>query len=207
MQNMSIFPPGMQVYPVAWGTVLRQRQETPGDVLHLLEGTVVMCVREGEHIRHQLGSVHGPAWLDAGPAMLGLPCAVDMVAQTTVRVYRQPLADFWRDVQALPLTAQRLLHDLALAHRQQTELAVSRLSQDAESRCAQWLLHHAHKNNIGTMSVTLKERKRTIAAQLGIAPETFSRVLRSLREHGLVDGTGKVLELPRPGALQRVANG
>ncbi len=51
------------------------------------------------------------------------------------------------------------------------------------------------------------ERKCFIAAQLGIAPETFSRVLRNLREYGLVRGSGKVLSLPLPVALEAVALG
>ncbi len=102
---------------------------------------------------------------------------------------------------------QTLLHDLASGYRQQTDLAISRLVQDAEARCAQWLLQHAQHDANGALSVVLHQRKRTIAAQLGIAPETFSRVLRSLREHGLILGSGNVLKLPQPGALQVVAAG
>jgi len=101
--------------------------------------------------------------------------------------------------------AQGLLRDLATGYRAQSELAVSRLAQDAEARCAQWLLNHAQPDHSGAMSVTLHQRKRLIAAQLGIAPETFSRVLRHLREHGLIAGTGNVLNLPQPHALQSVA--
>ena len=82
---------------------------------------------------------------------------------------------------------------------------VSRLAQDAESRCAQWLLKHAEPDHSGAMQVTLHQRKRLIAAQLGIAPETFSRVLRHLREMGLIHGTGNVLNLPQPRALQSMA--
>ena len=55
--------------------------------------------------------------------------------------------------------------------------------------------------------MTLHQRKRMIAAQLGIAPETFSRILRHLREHGLIVGTGNVLNLPQPQALEMVAAG
>ena len=83
----------------------------------------------------------------------------------------------------------------------------SGLAQDAEARCAQWLLRHAQHDSNGAMSVTLNQRKRLIAAQLGIAPETFSRVLRSLREHGLIMGSGNVLKLPQPGALEMLASG
>ena len=94
---------------------------------------------------------------------------------------------------------------MAQGYRQQSELAVSRLAQDAESRCAQWLLKHAEPDPTGAMQVTLHQRKRLIAAQLGIAPETFSRVLRHLRELGLIHGTGNVLNLPQPRALQSMA--
>ena len=167
---------------VAPGEVLRARQEKLSSVLHLVSGRVQLGILEDGQMRHQLGVVEGPFWLDGAAAMLGMPCAVDMVTQA-------------------------VLHDVARAHRQQTELAVSRLAQDAEARCAQWLLRHAQHDSNGALSVTLSQRKRLIAAQLGIAPETFSRVLRSLREHGLILGTGNVLKLPQPGALEMVASG
>ena len=94
----------------------------------------------------------------------------------------------------------------ARAHRQQTELAVSRLAKDAEARCAEWLLRHAEATGTaGGLTVNLRERKRTIASQLGIAPETFSRVLRHLRERQLISGAGRVLGLPNPQALRELA--
>jgi CRP-like cAMP-binding protein len=55
------------------------------------------------------------------------------------------------------------------------------------------------------LAVKLTERKRNIAAQLGIAPETFSRVLRHLRERQLISGGGRVLGLPNPQALRELA--
>ena len=51
----------------------------------------------------------------------------------------------------------------------------------------------------------LRQRKRMIAAQLGIAPETLSRVLRQLRERSLISGTGRILNLLDPGALRALA--
>ena len=47
--------------------------------------------------------------------------------------------------------------------------------------------------------------KRQIAATLGIAPETLSRVLRQLRDQGLLDGLGKSLHLPQPESLRQLA--
>ena len=135
--------------------------------------------------------------------MLGLPVPVDMVADTRVLVRRLPIEGFRRDLARMPEGARGLLLDMALGYRQQSELAVSRLAQDAEARFAKWLLSHATADHSGAMQVTLHQRKRLIAAQLGIAPETFSRVLRHLREAGLVDGTGNVLSLPQPRAPRR----
>lgn len=189
----------------AAGDVLQWRQQRLTSVLYLDSGRVVLGVQERGQMRHQLGVVEGPFWLGAASALLDLPCAVDMVAETPVQLRRQPLEDFLRDVDALPAATQILLRDMASGYRQQTELAVSRLAQDAEARCAQWLLRHAQYDNEGAASVTLHQRKRMVAAQLGIAPETFSRVLRNLRESGLITGTGNVLKLPAPETLQRVA--
>lgn len=187
------------------GEVLRERHQYPASVLYLETGRVLLGIREDGTLRHQLGAVEGPAWLDAATALLEQPCAVDMVAETRVQLRRLPLEDFQQACRALPAPAQELLRDMAMGYCRQTELAVSRLAQDAEARCAQWLLRHAQSCEDGALRVTLHQRKRMIAAQLGIAPETFSRVLRGLREHGLVAGSGNVLNLPQPRALRVVA--
>jgi CRP-like cAMP-binding protein len=92
-----------------------------------------------------------------------------------------------------------------MAHRQQTEFAVSRLAKDAESRCAEWLLRHAQTTETGALTVLLQQRKRSIAAQLGIAPETLSRVLRHLRERNMICGSGRLLNLVDPCGLRSLA--
>ena len=190
---------------IAPGEVLRRRNEVLTSVLHLESGRVLRGVLDDGFLRHQLGVVEGPFWLDAASALMGLPFPVDMVADTRLQVRRLPIEEFRRSLAAMPAGARGLLLDMAQGYRQQSELAVSRLAQDAESRCAQWLLKHAEPDPTGAMQVTLHQRKRLIAAQLGIAPESFSRVLRHLRELGLIHGTGNVLNLPQPRALQSMA--
>ncbi|MDF1486645.1 Crp/Fnr family transcriptional regulator [Ramlibacter sp. H39-3-26] len=192
---------------LAAGALLRGRMVSAKTATHLESGRVVFGVCEDGQMRHQFGVVEGPTWLDASAAVLGLPSLVDMVAETEVRLRRMPLDEFRSACAALPPPVRTLLHDMALSQRQQTELALSRLAQDAGARCAQWLLRHAEHEKDGTWRVTLHQRKRLIAAQLGIAPETFSRVLRNLRELGLIAGSGSVLDLPQPAALRAVAGG
>lgn len=205
MFHIPSFDPMAQAEVVSPGHVLRQRGSHSDSVLYLDSGCVVLGVREEGAMRHQLGVVQGPAWLDAAYALTGQSCCVDMVAENRSRLRRVSMGAFQQNLKVLPESVVTLLRDMAQGYCQQTETAVSRLAQDAEARCAQWLLRHAQHADNGTMRVTLNQRKRSIAAQLGIAPETFSRVLRHLREHGLIAGTGNVLNLPQPSALQSVA--
>ena len=44
-----------------------------------------------------------------------------------------------------------------------------------------------------------------VDVQLGIAPETLSRILRQLREQELISGRGRVLQLTNPQALRTLA--
>ena len=189
----------------ARGERLLKRAVASPWVSYVESGRVALGVMEGDAMEHQLGVVEGPCWLEASSAVLNLPHAVDAVAETEVCLRRVSVAEFRRSLSGMPMPAQAVLHDVAMAHRQQTELAVSRLAKDAEARCAEWLLRHAQTGDKGVMAVQLQQRKRSIAAQLGIAPETLSRVLRHLRERSLISGSGRTLNLVDPKGLRALA--
>lgn len=186
------------------GTVLIHRGQSADGVWHLQEGRVRLGLMDDSCMVHQLGKQQGPVWLEAASALLNEPHLVDVVADTDVRVEKIPLADFQSRCKDWPVASRELMRDLALSQRQQVELAVSRLAKDADARCAEWLLRHAEPSGQG-LGVVLRERKRLIAAQLGMAPETFSRVLRHLRDRNLISGAGRVLGLPNPQALRELA--
>ncbi|WP_322993363.1 Crp/Fnr family transcriptional regulator [Limnohabitans sp.] len=206
MLDTSLTPLSEPVAAVAPGTVLLNRGDAVDCIVHVMQGRVLLGVMVDGQIAHQLGVVEGPFWLEAASGLLGLPHAVDAVAETEVHVQYVGVGDFVAEVKALPEASQTLLMDMARSQRQQTETAVSRLAKDADARCAEWLLRHAQTTDqSGSLAVKLTERKRTIAAQLGIAPETFSRVLRHLRERQLISGSGRVLGLPNPQALRELA--
>lgn len=206
MLPFNSFDISSEVETLAPGTPLLWRSLAMDEVLHVDSGRVALGLMEGDVLAHQLGVVEGPFWLEATAAVLGLPSAVDGMAETAVTLRRVPLSTFQASLNALPKAALAVLHDVAQAHRQQTELAVSRLAKDAEARCAEWLLRHAEPaGEAGSLSVMLRQRKRLIAAQLGIAPETLSRVLRHLREQSLISGSGRVVNLVDPGGLRSLA--
>ena len=125
------------VLELAPGAVLLRRGECSEQVLHLERGRVMLGLLEQGGLHHQLGVVEGPFWLEASSGLLGLPHAVDAVAETGVRLQRVALADFRQHLERLPEPSRSLLADLARAQRQQTEMAISRLAKDADARCAQ----------------------------------------------------------------------
>jgi CRP-like cAMP-binding protein len=191
---------------VACGTVLLRRGQAANKAIHLLTGRVALGVIEEGVLVHQLGAVEGPFWLEAAAAMLGLPHAVDVMAESSVTIQTMPLGQFKSHLKNLPEPMHTLMLDLAKAQRQQIEVAVSRLAKDADARFAEWLLRHAEPADAqGRLAVILRDRKRLIAAQLGIAPETFSRVLKHLRDRKLISGGGRVLNLLDPSGLQSLA--
>lgn len=192
------------------GTQLLRRGESAPQVLYLERGRIVLGVlgrvdAQGALLEHQLGAQTTPGWLDATAAVLNLPAAMDAVAETEVQLRSVPLATFQAALAEARNPVVSVLTDVAQAHREQTELAVSRLSKDAEARCAEWLLNHAERSDNGGCAVQLQQRKRLIAAQLGIAPETLSRVLRNLRERSLISGSGRTLNLVDPSGLRTLA--
>ena len=186
------------------------RGEPVTQVLHLDAGQVVSGIvgrpaMPDAMLEHQLGSHTAAGWLDATAAVLALPVALDVVAQTSVVVRMVPLQDFRSALADHHSALYDVLQDVALAHRQQTELAVSRLAKDAEARCAEWLLRHAQSRESEGCWVQLQQHKRLIAGQLGMAPETLSRALRHLRERSLISGSGRMVQLVDPSGLRALA--
>ncbi len=205
MFSISTIDPIAQSHAISRGQLLLQRGVDVPWVRYIESGRVALGVLEGEVLEHQIGMLEGPCWLDASSVVLGLPHLVDAVADSPVQLRQVSIEDFRQGMADMPESAQAVLADVAMAHRRQTEFAVSRLAKDAEARCAEWLLSHARASDQGVMAVELQQRKRSIAAQLGIAPETLSRVLRHLREQSLISGTGRVLNLVNPNALRSLA--
>lgn len=190
---------------VAAGEHLLRRLSRPEHLYYLLRGRVAIGLAEGGHLSQRVLDCHGPEWIDPASVLHGLPCSADYVAETPAEVLEVPAAPMRQWTAGLPPGQRQMLLDLALSNRRQTDAALGLMAKDAESRCAQWLLEHAEVTEGGTVAVPLKERKRSIAAQLGIAPETLSRILRHLRESGLITQSGAVLNVIDPRGLRQLA--
>ena len=100
---------------IAAGEVLRRRNEVLTSVLHLENGRVLRGVLDDGCLRHQLGVVEAPFWLDAASAVLGKPLPVDMVADTRLEQLDMALRAGPRLQQCVRQPDARLAIEQALA--------------------------------------------------------------------------------------------
>lgn len=189
------------------GSLLMSRHEPARDLLVLAQGDAALGVAQDDLPFQPERSLQGPEWLDAASAWLGGTPAQDAIAVSEVQLLALPRAALQPLLARHPELARQLLLVLARQVHQLTGVAHDLMHKDAEARFSDWLLQRcvAVAGEPPSAVVTLHERKRDIAAQLGITPETLSRLLRQLSRKGLIDVKGytvSVLDLP---ALRRVA--
>lgn len=196
-----------QVRSVVAGQLVFARGDASRALVVLLGGDVAMGVAtEGAAMRTER-LVHGPAWLDASSVWLDSAHVLDAVALTPARI-----AELSRDaLQALldqrPRLAQCLLVSLAREVHHLTVHTHELMHKDAPARLASWLCarqaQSAEDANRGV--VQLAERKSDIASQLGMTPETMSRLMRSLSDRGVIEVEGYTVRVLDAQALRRIA--
>jgi len=150
---------------------------------------------------------HGPAWLDASSAWLGTAHVLDAIALTPVRVAELALGALQGLLDERPALGRRLLVSLAREVRRLTVHAHELMHKDAPTRLASWLAERclAEPGAPNRAVVQLAERKSDIASQLGMMPETMSRLMRTLSDQGVIEVEGYTVRVLDLQALRRLA--
>ena len=163
----------------------------------LIAGDVAMGLASAGGPMRTERLVHGAAWLDASSAWLESAHVLDAVALTTVQVAELPLAPLQDLLGGRPALAQRLLVSLAGEVRRLTVHAHELMHKDAPARLATWLCEHCHPGDDAANQavVRLAERKSDIASQLGMTPETMSRLMRTLSDQGVIEVEGYTVQV------------
>lgn len=171
----------------------------------LLEGTVSVGHRDGAAMLPER-LLHGPCWLDAASAWLpGATHALDARATGAGWVAELPHAALESLLAQRPALAGGFLAALAEEVRRLSQQTHELMHKDANGRLAAWLHRRLPRAASAPALLRLKERKRDIAAQLGMSAETLSRQMRELSRSGLIEVHGyEVRVLDGPG-LQRLA--
>ena len=191
---------------VAAGDLVLDGRQPSRSLVLLLSGDVVMGSRAADGSLRTERSVNGPAWLDVSAAWLGQPCAMEAQALSDAVVAELPIDDVMRQMASHPALAGLLCQVLAMQIRQMTLSSRNLLHNDAPARLAQWLLQRCTVRS-GPAELRLQERKRDIAQQLAMSPETLSRLIRSFQSRGVMSVRGYQVRVPEVAELCALAGG
>lgn len=194
---------------VAQGAPVFSQQEPAQSLVLVCEGDAALGWRSADGQFRIERPVRGPGWLDQSSAWIEASHAIDARAMSPLVVVELP----HEEVQALLITQPALARRLiaSLAHEVHALAASTHglMHKDAPARFAQWLVERCQPvpDSPPCGVVRLGERKRDIASQLAITPETLSRLMRSLSRQGLISVAGYTVHVADIDGLRRVADG
>ncbi len=172
----------------------------------LLEGSVCLGHHDSHGEWRQFRLAEAGEWMGCAACWLRESHNLRAVAAVDVLAVGMSRAqiDAWasEDPAAWRAAMETVVDALAELQLQQTRQAVRRESLDALGRVSEWLLDMARRQG---STVRFIQRKKYVASQLAITPETFSRCLRQLEEEGCISGSGYELQILAPDLLRQKA--
>jgi CRP-like cAMP-binding protein len=189
------------------GEAVFSRTDRAQSAVLLVEGDVALGLRLGDGSFEIERIVHAPAWLDLSSVWLGTTHSMDAQANGLATVVELPREALRSQIERSPGLALRIIQGLAREVQALATHTHGLMHMAAPARLAQWLRQNAKPAAAqpGQAIVKLAERKRDIAAQLAIAPETLSRLLRSFTRMGVINVAGYTVHVLDRAALDRMA--
>ncbi len=192
---------------LAAGDAVFMRTENATSLVALVEGVVALGLRTAGGTLLTERIVRAPAWLDLGSAWLDERYATDARASTAAVVADLPIDAVEALLTRMPGLSKCLIHGIATQVQALAITTHELMHKDAPGRLAQWLVQRSEPapESEGERIVRLAERKRDVASQLAITPETLSRLMRSFARQGVIEVAGYTVRVIDPHALARIA--
>jgi CRP-like cAMP-binding protein len=192
---------------VTQGDAVFARAECATSLVALMEGVVTLGFRTCDGTLRTERIVRGPAWLDLSSAWLDEHHAMDARASTPSVVVELPIEALQALLVRQPSLAKCFIRGLANEVQMLAVNTHELMHKDAPGRLAQWLMLRSEPapGREGQGVVRLSERKRDVASQLAITPETLSRLMRSFTRQGVIEVAGYTVRVLNPQALAQLA--
>jgi CRP-like cAMP-binding protein len=188
------------------GSVVFRQADLPRGVLLVGAGDVALGVRAEEGGFRTERHIHGPGWLDTSCGLLGEAYICDARVLTPAMVVDIAREALLAVMARFPKVAQGMLLAVAGEARLLALNTYDLMHRDAPARLAAWLDARCLTADSAACGVVqLPMRKRDIASQLAITPETLSRLMRTFSSQGLIQVEGYTVHVLDREALRRLA--
>ncbi len=180
------------------------RQGAAADAFFVVIEGAVRVVLGGTDGREQILHVFGPGQLVGEvPVFRNLDYPASGIGTGMVRAMQIPRAGFLQMLRDSPDIALAMLAAVCERLRVFVALVDGLQLKDGTARLADYLLRL--RREPGGAEVVLPVAKATLAAQLGMVPETLSRRLRTLQSEGLIHVRGRRMSLRDESGLRALA--
>ncbi len=180
--------PSALLYPV--GTVLMQQGGDPGDVFYVEEG-LAKLVRTGSDGREQILGLRGAGWILGAALVLVLRAhpasAVAVTPCRLRRLSRQVFLELMMKHEALSWHVHQMHSREVLSQFQQMADLGTATSRERLERILRRLTGTASSSGAGDgVRLSLPLKRWELASLIAVTPEHLSRLLRQLRDDGVI---------------------
>jgi len=178
----------------------------PSDRLFVVADGRVKLFRESADGQESVVAICGAGESFAEAAIMQLETyPVNASAIEDSRLLVIPAADFLQKVRENAQLNENVMSVMSSRLRQLVRVVEQRTAKSSTERLATFLVQMVPEDQIDA-TVQLPMDKATIAANLGMQPETFSRSLAKLRNFGVII-EGNEIRIPDIAALRRISDG
>lgn len=190
--------PSALSYPV--GTVLMEQGGDPGDVFYVEEG-LAKLVRTGPDGREQILGLRGPGWFLGAALVLTFRAhpasAVAVTPCRLRRLTRQAFLGLMAQHEALSWHVHQMHSREVLSQFQQmADLGTATSRERLERFLRRFTGAAPASGNGGGVRLSLPLKRWELASLLAVTPEHLSRLLRQLRDDGVIRVTNGAIVIP-----------
>ena len=190
--------PSALSYPV--GTVLMRQGGDPGDVFYVEEG-LAKLVRTGPDGRDQILGLRGAGWFLGAAFVLAFRAhpasAVALTPCRLRRLSRQAFLDLMAKHEALSWHVHQMHSREVLSQFQQmAELGTATSRQRLERFLRRFTEAGIPSRNGGGVRLSLPLKRWELASLIAVTPEHLSRLLRRLRDDGVIRVNAGAIVVP-----------
>jgi len=196
-----------RLHNYARGAMVFHRGERPQGLLLVAEGTLKVAVRGANGEQKVIALVEEGQICASALAFLDRPSALEASALTPVTIVSIPANAVFAAMQTDAELARRVVEHLSHRVLSLVDEVEGITLRSGLQRLAHYVEALAHERGNGSHAVRLPATKTLIAAQLGIAKETLSRLLHELVEKGVISVARRELYILDHAGLAAIAGG